>query len=68
MLKEEVYTLYMPTIEVFICWMRILGGKNNHVVIYRSHTEHMLKATKISLKRVYYIKHVLALYCASAGH
>jgi hypothetical protein len=28
----------------------------------------MLKATKMSLERVYYIEYVLALYCASAGH
>ena len=58
----------MPIIEVFICWMRILGGKNDRVVIHRSHAKHMLKATKMLLERVYYIKHILALCCASAGH
>jgi hypothetical protein len=68
MSKEEVYALYMPIIEVSICWMRILGGKNDRVVIYRSHAEHILKATKMLLERVYYIEHVLVLCCASAGH
>ena len=58
----------MPTIEVSIYWMRILGGKNDHIVIHRRNTEHILKATKILLERVYYIKHMLALCCASIGH
>jgi hypothetical protein len=48
--------------------MRVLGRKNDRVVIHRSHTEHILKATKMSLKRVYYIEHMLALCCASAGY
>jgi hypothetical protein len=68
MLKEEVYALYMPTIEVSICWIRVLGRKNNRVVIHRSHTKYILKATKMSLKRVYYIEYILALCCASAGY
>jgi hypothetical protein len=58
----------MPIIEVSIYWMRILGGKNNRVVIYKSHAKYILKATKILLERVYYIKHILALCCVSAGH
>ena len=48
--------------------MRILGDKNNHVVIHRSHTKYMLKATKMSLEHVYYIEHILALCYASMGH
>ena len=48
--------------------MRILGSKNDRVVIYKSHTKHILKATKISLERIYYIEHILALCCISAGH
>ena len=48
--------------------MRILGGKNDRVIIHRSYTEHILKATKMSLERVYYIEHVLVLCCASTGH
>jgi hypothetical protein len=58
----------MPIIEVSIYWIRILGGKNDRIIIYKSHSEHILKATKILLERVYYIEHVLALCCASAGH
>jgi hypothetical protein len=68
MSKEEIYTLHIPTIEVSIYWMRILGGKNDRVVIHRSHGEYILKATKMLLKRVYYIKYVLALYYVSIGH
>jgi hypothetical protein len=68
MSKEEVYALYMPTMEVSICWMRVLGCKNDRVVIHRSHAEYILKATKMSLKRVYYIEHMLALCCASTGY
>jgi hypothetical protein len=58
----------MPTIEVSIYWMRILGGKNDRIIIYRSYAEYMLKATKMSLEYVYCIEHVLALYYAFAGH
>ena len=58
----------MPNIEVSIYWIRILGGKNNRVIIYKSYTKYILKATKMSLKRVYYIEYVLALYCASIEH
>jgi UDP-N-acetylmuramyl pentapeptide phosphotransferase/UDP-N-acetylglucosamine-1-phosphate transferase len=67
-LKEEVYALYIPTIEVSIYWMRVLGRKNDRVIIHRSHTEHILKATKMSLKRVYYIEYILALCYVSAGY
>jgi hypothetical protein len=58
----------MPTIEVSIYWIRILGGKNDYIIIYRSHAKYILKATKMSLERVYYIKHMLALCYASIGH
>jgi hypothetical protein len=58
----------MPTIEVSIYWIRILGGKNDRVVIYKSHAKHILKATKMLLEHIYYIKHILALCYASAGH
>jgi hypothetical protein len=58
----------MPTIEVSICWMWILCGKNDRIVIHSSHAGHMLKATKMSLERVYCIKHVLALCYASTGY
>ena len=68
MLKEEVYALYMPTIEVSIYWIRILGGKNNRVVIYRSYIEYILKATKMLLEYVYYIEYVLVLCYISMRH
>jgi hypothetical protein len=58
----------MPTMEVSIYWMRVLGRKNDRVVIHRSYAEYILKATKMSLKRVYYIEYILALCCASAGY
>ena len=58
----------MPTIEVSIYWMRILGGKNDHIIIYRSHTKYILKATKMSLEYVYYIEYMLILYYISIGH
>ena len=45
-----------------------MGGKNDRVVIYKSHAKHILKATKILLERVYYIKYILALCYASTGH
>jgi hypothetical protein len=68
MAKEEEYALHMPTMEVSICWVRVLRGENDCVVIHGSHAGHMLKATKTSLEYVYYIWHVLALCCASAGY
>ena len=58
----------MSIIKVFIYWIRILGGKNNCVVIYRSHIKYILKATKILLEYVYYIEYILVLYCASTGY
>jgi hypothetical protein len=58
----------MLIIEVFIYWIRILGDKNNRVVIYKSYIKHILKATKMSLKRVYYIEYILALYYISIEH
>jgi hypothetical protein len=58
----------MPIIEVSIYWMRILGGKNDRIVIYRSYAEHILKVTKMLLECVYYIEHVLVLYYAFTGY
>ena len=68
MSKEEVYALYMPIIKVFIYWIRILGGKNDRVIIYKSYAEYILKATKMLLEYVYYIEYILALCYVSAGH
>jgi hypothetical protein len=68
MSKEEVYALYIPTMEVSIYWIRVLGRKNDRVIIHRSYTKYILKATKMSLKRVYYIEHILALCYTSAGY
>jgi len=68
MSKEEVYALYILTIEVSIYWMWILYGKNDCVIIYSSYIKYILKATKMSLERVYCIEHILTLCCASAGY
>jgi hypothetical protein len=48
--------------------MWILYNKNNYIVIYNSYTRYILKATKMLLEHIYYIKYILALCYISIGY